>query len=897
MNRDFNATTQCLDICMELSPISGISRSNLGTPRFYLFNLETKGLVQSVLTHILLVCGVLFALSRDTAFNHFIYNKIASYTNPICNVLVELLADNKQQNADQTLSSNEPSSNTDSVSLNQGVSAPVIVGIEKGIGHDPNALKVVASRTAITISFPGQSKFSGSWNSQLPNQSLVNADHVKNQNPEKGLLGIMEKASQRNEDYIREQPTQPGVLSYADNTDGDDKTIHNTGKLDDMLWLTAAKGDLDLFRRLLDNGANEEACGPEGKRPLHMAARNGHQGIVKLLLGLGAPVSVPDENGMTPLHFAAEGGHSSIVLLLLQYRAKTNTGRFRDRMTELHLAAEHGHSSVIKVLLSHGAGVEYRDRRYMTPLDRAARNGHLQAVKLLLKECAKGDYYALQWSTALDFATILDTEERELIVYLLLERLPECKYFMDSVEDALKDALEIMCRRGKDSIVRVLLKHGAKADASSALKAVSGDEDVRIIHLLANSVAVANNPPTLEFAPRWGTNDIACILLAAGVNLDTCTVLKAALEGGSMNIVRLLLENDAAAGYHHSALEYASCHGNQNQIRMLLDAGTDADSCDALTAAAAGGDIEIVYSLLDSGAVVYHHLGAVRVAAACGHMDILQVMLDRAKTKKGNKCILAALCASAKAGKADIVRFLLDSYPDFYYGNSSCLDAIAQDAVLSGNVETVELLLERGARVDVNASVDYYGIYLMKFAALGNYSMAKFLLCHGSKTRCPLPADKKAFYLSGKECNALICACIGGNSDIVKLLLERDDGLLDGYSSWGTALDTAAAHCRENLAVQKALFDHNTRISKLGQTSRYDTLLQSEEYDRLTFYGKTSTKAEISKSIFLENFGQRRRGVGKWTLAPPPPSRLMGVYSKRHSKKRENEDLGYMISF
>lgn len=142
---------------------------------------------------------------------------------------------------------------------------------------------------------------------------------------------------------------------------------------------------------LLSRGADIEAAGIDGWRPLHVAAYWGNVAIVERLITAGASIHVPtrrldmchgrlpnpDEkewNGQ-PLHLAAMGGHVAVVELLLKHGADVNatTNHFERPTgwygpTALHIALdrvrlqrEKGSTNRLKVaniLVENGACVE-----------------------------------------------------------------------------------------------------------------------------------------------------------------------------------------------------------------------------------------------------------------------------------------------------------------------------------------------------------------------------------------------------------------------------------------------------------------------------------------------------------------------------------------------------------
>ena len=69
---------------------------------------------------------------------------------------------------------------------------------------------------------------------------------------------------------------------------------------------------------MVEEGADVEALGDEGDRPLHLAAREGHLEEVRVLVEAGANVEAELAGGERPLHLAAQGGHAEVVRMLLE---------------------------------------------------------------------------------------------------------------------------------------------------------------------------------------------------------------------------------------------------------------------------------------------------------------------------------------------------------------------------------------------------------------------------------------------------------------------------------------------------------------------------------------------------------------------------------------------------
>ena len=113
------------------------------------------------------------------------------------------------------------------------------------------------------------------------------------------------------------------------------------------LHSAAGSGATDLVRRLVAEGADLNAIGKGGWKPLLMAVYRGHTHVVRTLLEAGAQTN----DGQNPLHFAAEYSYKNILELLLDYGANINTLDAKGR-TALDLA---GTEETVQYLRSRGA--------------------------------------------------------------------------------------------------------------------------------------------------------------------------------------------------------------------------------------------------------------------------------------------------------------------------------------------------------------------------------------------------------------------------------------------------------------------------------------------------------------------------------------------------------------
>ncbi len=153
------------------------------------------------------------------------------------------------------------------------------------------------------------------------------------------------------------------------------------------LMRAARKGNIDIVRALLDQGAIIDLKDRDGWTALMYAIKGRNTEIVELLIKNGADVDTRDHILMTALMRAAYGGHEEIVELLLSYEVDVNAKDKNDD-TALMLAAQGDHIGIIKILYAHSADVNAKAEDGMTALMFAAEKGHMDTVQILLNKGA-----------------------------------------------------------------------------------------------------------------------------------------------------------------------------------------------------------------------------------------------------------------------------------------------------------------------------------------------------------------------------------------------------------------------------------------------------------------------------------------------------------------------------
>ncbi|KAL8803122.1 MAG: hypothetical protein Q9182_003372 [Xanthomendoza sp. 2 TL-2023] len=162
----------------------------------------------------------------------------------------------------------------------------------------------------------------------------------------------------------------------------------------DALINAVKQGDDLLLELAIEEGANVNAKGADGKAPLHIAALQGTPDIVQLLIDHRADLNIKTsirgegnerkfEGLRTPLHWACHMGHETCVRILIDNKADVNAKNCTDR-TPLQEAIMHGHTNIANFLLENGALFSISDNEGWTPLHQAATNGHVEIINTLL---------------------------------------------------------------------------------------------------------------------------------------------------------------------------------------------------------------------------------------------------------------------------------------------------------------------------------------------------------------------------------------------------------------------------------------------------------------------------------------------------------------------------------
>ena len=155
----------------------------------------------------------------------------------------------------------------------------------------------------------------------------------------------------------------------------------------------AGDGDAEGVRFLLSKGVDVNSTDRDGLTPLQLAINQwpspradrqdpraiDQRKVVELLLTAGAQVEARGRNGARPLHHAAKFGRVDIAELLLARGAQVDA---RDEWdwTPLDWAASRGEAAMVEMLLAHGAEVRAKNKARHTPRDESSGNERINAL-------------------------------------------------------------------------------------------------------------------------------------------------------------------------------------------------------------------------------------------------------------------------------------------------------------------------------------------------------------------------------------------------------------------------------------------------------------------------------------------------------------------------------------
>jgi len=462
--------------------------------------------------------------------------------------------------------------------------------------------------------------------------------------------------------------------------------------------------------------------------PIAYAARSGDaSSVAAMAQSLGAMPLPKLDNGKTPLHLAAKYGHQEAIDALIQHVGPSsfeiNVGD-GDGLTPLHHAVIAGSLGVIESLLAAGAGIDVANNENFTPTGLAfARQQRAIADRLLEHACEIGAFDAVsdalrrcQWSSELTGALLQK-----------LGTLNGPSFVRDVVNRRAVGGLPPLLAAaagGVLDIAQLLVEHGAELE-------LTDNFGLTALHL----------------SGRRGKQDVIDFLAASGANLHACnrelrTPLHEAARSGTAAAVLRILELAPQSSSMRDERGNTPLHALTSRDGSSLAVEEFTTCWRAFLRAGASpttvgwkGQTPFVLAIISGNPVLKELLDAspqvleiprrdgaypIHVAASVGNLSAISLIVARSPLALGKK--------SEDRGP------WRGSEPIHW-------------AVRSESCGAAEQLLAMGA--DVNARDGHQFTPLIRAGQLGRISLVEFLLDHGADPHAANSRGRTALHEAG----------------------------------------------------------------------------------------------------------------------------------------------------
>ncbi len=238
-------------------------------------------------------------------------------------------------------------------------------------------------------------------------------------------------------------------------------------------------------------------------------------------------------------------------------------------------------------------------------------------------------------------------------------------------------------------------------------------------------------------------------LLKKGVDVNAQksfggTPLMRAAWGGHLEVAKLLVEKGADVNAKNKRGETALTQalsnawlgrGQLETAKFLKEQGAKPTT---LAVAAFVGDVDAVKRFTADGVTVnekgtLNEPSPLTAAAMGGQAEVVAFLLDKGlKIDARNKQGETALMAAARAGRAEVIKLLLDRGADVNARDAQRGTALNSAVSLRGHLEAARVLLERGADIEARDTPANRTI-LMHAAQSGDLGVVKLLLERGAQ--------------------------------------------------------------------------------------------------------------------------------------------------------------------
>jgi ankyrin repeat protein len=559
-------------------------------------------------------------------------------------------------------------------------------------------------------------------------------------------------------------------------------------------------------------------AGIEENREYVWAVRDGDVGKVRELLEAGVKVDTRDtQYDKTALMIAASTGNIEMMELLLSAGAKINK-KTRAGKSVLGIAVQQHQPESVKFLLRNGARIKSL-RKQATPatfagipipqqnevadaLYLAVHRDDDELLKMLLE--AGTDVDAAKQPSGRTVLMEAAYFGKSGMVELLLEAGASVNLEDEQGNAAFNQALRVNNRKRRTEypvIISLLLENGAKPVGSAAgdayALAIHADNFPLLESLVSHGVDV--NAPTrngdyaLTMAVKENSVEMSRYLIEHGADPENRdrekgrTAIFYSLK--NPELFWLLAENHVSFNVKdnrgYSLTRFSFSQPDREIIKAIINSGSVRDEVSAdgniLVAAVSKNMTEIVELLIRQGAnidfqsAVYNMNTPLQLAFHRNNMEVALLLInvgaDVSNIKEGTAPFLVR---ATKKNNVEVIRALLRAGADVNEvssGSTALYTALGAMFTSSGiDIDTVDLLLEKGARADAG-DAERNLFVMWKVCAQGDFKLIKELYAAGA------PVNRQQY----NQRMPLIGASANGSVEIIEFLLDRGARINDFY--------------------------------------------------------------------------------------------------------------------
>lgn len=381
---------------------------------------------------------------------------------------------------------------------------------------------------------------------------------------------------------------------------------------------------------------------------LIFAVKKGKIDVVSYLLSV---INVNDSDclGMTPLHFACQSGKTRIVKLLIKNGANTTQVNI-SRETPLHIAARLKRIKICKIL-TNASNLNAKDANGKTPLHYAVENKCIKIAGILI-------------GGGCDIEVKDKTLNTPLTIAIKKRYFKMASFLVLSGADVSDGTSLFLAVDGIPILINDILDSGANIEVKSRRR----------------------ESTPLHRAAKIGSMSVVTTLIERGANLDACdnkgnTALFKAIKACRYDVANVLIKYGAS-------LTTTNVDGD-----TIVDCILDFDYIDLKALIACKFDI----NLKNKHGQTLLHMATIQQASECATL-LLQNGADL-NSVDNNGC--TPLSIAVQYQYLDLIALFLANGANPNYRNNNKDNTLLITAVLTKNFDSVKLLLEYNAKVDL----------------------------------------------------------------------------------------------------------------------------------------------------------------------------------------------------